>query len=45
MKMGSDARNAMQALPSSSFDPPPEIDFYDISDDLEQKNYFLFFGT
>ena len=28
--------------PSSVLDPPPEIDFFDVSDDLEQKKKFFF---
>ena len=48
-----DALNAIQASPSSILDPPPEINFFDVLDDLEQKKkkkkFFwykkFFFGT
>ena len=33
---------ASQAPPSSVLDPPPEIDFFDVLDDLEQKKKFFF---
>ena len=40
---GSEARCTLQASLPSQIWTPPEIDFFDVSDDLEQKNKFFFF--
>ena len=39
-RLGSDAFTAIQAPSSSSLDPPPEIDFFDVSDYFEYKENF-----
>ena len=36
---------AIQVPPSSILDTPPEIDFVDVSDDLDQKKKYVFLGT
>ena len=41
--MGSNDFNATQAPPPPQFWIPPEIDFFDVSDDLEQKKEFFLF--
>ena len=40
--MGSNDFNATQAPPPPQFWIPPEIDFFDVSDDLEQKKNIFF---
>ena len=39
---GSNDLYAIQAHPPPQFWTPPEIDFFDVSDDLEQKIYIFF---
>ena len=40
--IGSNYLNPIQAHPLLNFGPPPEIDFFDVSDDLEQKKKIFF---